>query len=117
MRDVLERRLAEHGYHVLTCAGPGDHEPATVCPVLRDEPCPAVVEADAVVCALERGHAANDAIVDRITRMHPTLPVIADADLRPTLPKGEVGSHRFYRTTVAPLVRRLYDVMVLNRAP
>lgn len=116
MREVLARRLQEHGYRVVTCAGPGGTDPAVVCPMLRDAVCPAVDGADAVVFALDPGRPTTARIVDGITSARPALPVLNDPALHLMAPRaGDAASHRFYRTTIAPLVRRLYDALLLNR--
>lgn len=118
MREILTRRLQDHGYRVVTCAGPGGTDPIAACPALRDATCPAVDGADAVIFALDPDDDTNHRVVDHISRTRPLLPVIADTALHvATPPDDRVGSHRFYRTTVAPLVRRLYDARLLNPTP
>ncbi len=116
MQAVLARRLQDHGYRVVTCSGPGGTDPVAGCPALRDAACPAVDGADAVIFALDPDDDTNARVVHHISHTRPQLPVIVDTDLYVAAPPDDrVGSHRFYRTTVAPLVRRLYDTLVLNR--
>lgn len=115
VREALALRLEEHGYRVLTCPGP-DRDMGVTCPVLRDATCPAVEEADAVISALDPTDPTSGALVEGIHRTRPHLPVLTGEDLHITTPPDQAGSHRFYRTTVAPLVRRLYDALVLSRS-
>lgn len=115
VREVLALRLEEHGYRVLTCPGPDAEDAGVSCPVLCDATCPAVEEADAVISALDPTDPTSSALVEAIHRTHPHLPVLTGTDLHVTAPPDQPGSHRFYRATVAPLVRRLYDALVLGR--
>lgn len=114
VRAVLERVLEEHGYGVLTCAGPEGTQEPPGCPVLRDEACPAVAGADVVVSALDARHPWSDRVAEQIACVHPEVPVVVDHRLRASTAVDGAGTHRFYRTTVAPLVRRLYDVLFLT---
>lgn len=75
VRTVLQGRLAELGYDVLTCAGP---EGDVGCPLLRQQPCPAVDEADVVVTGLVNGLVGR-MITRRIRRRRPEVLVVAEA--------------------------------------
>ena len=110
VREVLQQQLTEHGYDVVTCPGPGTDATRVPCPVVHDAPCPGVDGADAVICGLAPGAAAAQ-VVAGIGHTRPTLPVLVERRLHPTLARGEPGTHRFYRTTVAPLVRRLHHAL------
>lgn len=69
-----------------------------------------------MIVALDPGDDTSGQLVQRMAAARPRLPGIADTGLHVPAPRaGERGSHRFYRTTIAPLVRRLYDVRLLNR--
>lgn len=75
VRGVMARELSQLGYDVRTCGGPRDD---VGCPVLRQQPCPAVEGADVVVTGLlndERGRF----IARRIRQHHPDLELIAEA--------------------------------------
>lgn len=75
VREVMARELSQLGYDVLTCGGPRD---AVGCPVLQQQPCPAVEGADVVVTGLlndERGRF----IARRIRQHHPDIDLIAEA--------------------------------------
>ena len=112
VRAVLQQQLTEHGYDVVTCPGPGPDGTRVPCPVVHDALCPAVEGADAVICGL--GPGASE-IVSGIRGLRPTLPVLLEGGLHPSLARGEPGTHRFYRTTVAPLVRRLHHAFASVR--
>lgn len=112
VREVIQRSLEEHGYRVVACGGPESPDGAMVCPVLRQEPCPAVEGADAVIAGLDLDDPSNRLLVDRIVQSRPDRPMIVASDLRVTTSSGgEIGPHHLYRTTIAPLVRRLYDLL------
>jgi hypothetical protein len=75
VRSVLEKRLGLLGYDVRTCAGPHD---GADCPLLKQQPCPAVDGADLVVTGLV-DDLCGRLILRRIRRRRPELPVVAEA--------------------------------------
>lgn len=112
VREAVGQGLTEHGYHVLACGGPSAVDAVSDCPVLRGQRCPAIDGADAVVVDRRLDEAGQAALVDQITRLHPRRPVVVEADLRVDHPLGgQLGRHTIHRTVVAPLVRRLHDLL------
>lgn len=112
VRDLLRRQLVEHGYRVATCAGPVDLGDHVECPVLSDQRCPAVDDADAIISGMDLTLAANRQLVAALAADEPHRPVIVDPRLRVADdPEAVRGDHHLYRTVVAPLVRRLHDVL------
>lgn len=75
VRTVVQDQLGKLGYDVLSCAGP-DGEVG--CPLLRQQPCPAVEGADVVVTGLVN-EIAGRLITRRIQRRRPDVPVVAEA--------------------------------------
>ncbi len=75
VRGVVARELTQLGYDVRTCGGPRDE---VACPVLQQQPCPAVQGTDVVVTGLlhdSRGRV----IARRIRQHHPDVDLIAEA--------------------------------------
>lgn len=69
VREGLERGLSAKGYQVLTCGGPDlDPDVGVTCPVLRQERCPAVSDADVVVSTLSLTRPVTRMIQRRIAR-------------------------------------------------
>lgn len=74
VQDVLREALEGAGFDVRTCGGPEGRG----CPVLRQEPCPAVEEADVVVSGLV-GTTLGRVIARRVRRRHPDRPLLVEA--------------------------------------
>jgi hypothetical protein len=108
VRGILESALREHGYQVSVCPGPpvGDSTPR--CPVVLGQPCAAVESADVIVSGLDPTDSQHRDIVTTIQANRPELPVVADIPQR--IPRTATN-HRVYRTTIAPLVRQLHDLL------
>lgn len=69
VRDVLQRDLVAEGYEVLACGGPRpEDDRAASCPLLRQQPCPAVTGADVVVSGLSLTDHVSRIVLRRITR-------------------------------------------------
>jgi len=112
VRDLLARGLTQHGYRTVTCAGPGTDQPRALCPLLADEPCPAVSGADAVVFGLDQRDPDSRRVLDRLHEMHDSGRILRVIDPHPALRANLANSqHTLYRTVIAPLVRRLYDAL------
>ncbi len=111
VRKMVEQRLREHGYGVLTCAGPDSGGRGIVgCPLYAERSCSAIDGADAVVIALDLDEDAAHQHVDLVVAAAPDRPVIVDPALRGA--GGRLDTpHRLYRTTIAPLVRQLHDLL------
>lgn len=78
-RGAAQRALEAGGYEVLTCGGPHPvGEPSRSCPVLPQQPCPAVRGADVVVSALARDQVSR-MVTRRVVRDDPDQPVIVVA--------------------------------------
>lgn len=111
VRSLLERQLAEHGYRVATCAGPLGEGPPPRCPLLAGEHCTAVDEADAVISGLDLAHPANRQLATALAD-DPERPLVVTPNLRVDTSAGATFSdHTWHRTIVAPLVRRLHDLL------
>jgi len=108
VREILEGALRDHGYQVSVCPGPpvGDSTPR--CPVLLGQSCAAVESADVIVSGLDANDPQHRDIVTTIQAQRPELPVVADIPRR--IPRTATH-HRVYRTTIAPLVRQLHDLL------
>lgn len=108
VRGILESALRDHGYQVSVCPGPpvGDSTPR--CPVLLGQSCAAVDAADVIVTGLDEHDAQHRDIIATIQANRPALPIVSDIPLR--IPRTAT-SHRVYRTTIAPLVRQLHDLL------
>lgn len=82
VRDILARKLTDRGYEVLTCMGPNpqpcDGPLGPPCPLLRQERCPAVNQAEAVICGLDFRNDLNRLVARRHARYHPTRPLLIE---------------------------------------
>lgn len=111
-RELLARGLAQHGYRTVTCAGPRNDSRLRDCPLLVDEPCPAVSGADAVIFGLDRRNPHNLRLFELLSDQHGQHRILPVAHLPAALPADLAHRrHTLYRRVIAPLVRRLYDAL------
>lgn len=112
-RSVVTRELEAHGYAVASCPGPGpDDDGEIACPVLRQEPCPAVAGADVVVSGLHLNRQVNRLILHRITRSDPTRPVVVECTAHMADRYGGDISHRIFPMEIDSLLATLDDLLV-----
>lgn len=111
VRELVAQRLGDHGYRVLTCAGPGRHGRDLLdCPLHQEASCPGLDGADAVIVALDLDAHAAQTHIDTVLASVPGRPVIVEPASR--LDAVKVAQpHRVYRTTIAPLVRQLHELL------
>lgn len=76
VREPLVEALTARGFDVISCAGPQE---GSSCPLLRQEPCPAVDGADAVVTGLT-GSPTGRVIARRIRRQDPDRILVVEGD-------------------------------------
>lgn len=105
--DILERELRARGYEVLTCAGPRpDAEDAVSCPLLHQEHCPAIDDADIVVNGLGLQDVNTRMMLRRARTQHPDLPVIVQApDSIVEDHDGDLADAHLYPMAVERVVR------------
>jgi hypothetical protein len=107
-RGILERRLKASGYDALSCAGPVDETNKVSCPLLRQEPCPAVDGADAIVSGLDFRRDANRLVAARIAKARPDCPLLLDTPDHITDEwAASFPFERVHRMTAPTLIRRL----------
>lgn len=69
-RSSLHGQLAQSGFQVITCPGPGRR-----CPALAGRPCPLAAGADAIIYALPADDPDGAALLDGHARLHPAVPL------------------------------------------
>lgn len=107
-RGILERRLRASGYRAVSCAGPAGPGKKVSCPLLRQEPCPAVEGADAIVSGLDFRHDHNRLIAARIARARPDCPLFLDTPDNVADEWGTSIDHEpVYRMTAPGVIRKL----------
>jgi hypothetical protein len=103
VREALVAQLRDRGYDALACAGPD----ADGCPILHDEPCPALATTDAVVTGLARTEAGR-ALAEATLRLHPGRPLLVEGTpymLRDA--SFELRAHGVYPLRIQRIVRAL----------
>jgi hypothetical protein len=97
VRYVLGRQLSERGYSVRGCGGPSADGG---CPILAEQPCPAVDGAEFVVNGL-LGDSRGRLIARRIRRSHPDKRIVVEATdwmaaQVDTTPDSDTATRRVY---------------------
>ena len=82
LREGIREVLTDAGYEVVTCGGPHASDvPGASCPLLRQEPCPAVNGADVVFSGLKLRDQVSRMILRRIAK-DPCRPLVLTAPQR-----------------------------------
>jgi hypothetical protein len=103
VREALVAQLRDRGYDALGCAGPDDDG----CPILHDEPCPALAATDAVVTGLARTEVGRE-LTEATLRLHPGRPLLVEGTPYMLRDAGdELRAHGMYPLRAQHVVRRL----------
>lgn len=110
VRHVLGQQLTERGFSVLGCGGPSEDGG---CPILAQQPCPAVDGADIVVNGL-LGDTRGRVIARRIRRSHPDKRIVVEATdwmaaQVDTGPDSDVATRRTYPLRTDAVCRLIAD--------
>ena len=110
VRHVLGDQLAARGYSVRGCAGPSEDGG---CPILAQQPCPAVDGAEVIVNGL-LGDSRGRLIARRIRRSHPDKRIVVEATdwmaaQVDTTPDSDVAARRTYPLRTDAVCRLIAD--------